>query len=121
MESQAYAVIYVDKFADDRAAEQQRERIRRRFQLSESGIARLSCGDPIVVKRGVPLAEAKRYQSAIRAVGGVCWIQVLNENGEYEDRRQGDRRALLDRRERFRASSILPDRRGSCGRRSSDQ
>jgi len=116
-----YEVVYIDKFDNLLAAELFREQIRKRFKLNPTQLARLSCGLPVVVKKQVDLEEAKRYQSAFKRAGGVCWIQALGPDGKHYERRQGVRRQLLDRRTAFRASSVFPDRRQSCGRRSSDR
>lgn len=120
MTSAVYEVVYIDKFESQPRPDLPRERIRRRFRLSREALIRLSCGAPVVVKRNVSLDEAKRYASAIKAVGGVCWIQPLDGNGRHWERRQRSRRRTLDRRGGYRPSSIMPDRRGSCGRRSTD-
>lgn len=120
MESVSYEVVYVDKFEGLPAADLLRERIRRRFGLSRPQLTRLSSGTPVVIKRGVGLEEAKRYQEAVNELDGTCWVQSMDSGGGYRERRRRKRRGLLDRRRNFRASSILPDRRDNYGRRSMD-
>lgn len=120
MESATYEVVYIDKFKGLPSAGLLRERIGKAFGLSEKNLARISSGTPVVIKKRVGLEEAKKYQQAIRDLAGVCWIQSLDAEGGHRDRRQQNRRAVLDRRSDYRGSSILPDRRSDCGRRSSD-
>lgn len=120
MERSLYDVCYVDKFHNHPNANILRERIAHRFRLTEQALAHLSTGEPVVVKKKVELGEAKRYVAAFRAVGGVCWIQPQAMDGRYRERRHQWRRSLLDRRAKYRASSVQPDRRQSCGRRSTD-
>lgn len=120
MERGNYDVFYIDKFHRHPNADALRERIGRRFKLSDQALAHLSSGEPVVVKKSVSLQEAKRYLAAFCAVGGVCWIQPSSGDGRFHERRKHWRRSLLDRRAIYRASSIQPDRRQSCGRRSTD-
>lgn len=120
MERNSYDVFYIDKFHKHPNAHELRSRVGRRFKLSAKALDHLSSGEPIAVKKSVSLHEAKRYLSAFRSVGGVCWIQPSSGDGRFHERRQLWRRSLLDRRAIFRASSIQPDRRQSCGRRSTD-
>ncbi len=116
-----YEVVYVDKFTNPIQAQATLKRLQETFGLAENHIERLSCGEPVVIKKKVDLEEANRYQEAVQQAGGIAWIQEIGEDGGHEERRKGPRRTLLDRRTVYRASSILPDRRGSCGRRSTDQ
>lgn len=120
MERSLYDVFYIDKFHHQPNADALRERIGRRFRLTAEALAHLSSGEPVVVKKSVKLAEAKRYLAAFRAVGGACWIQPHAADGRFRERRREWRRSLLDRRAIYRASSVQPDRRQSCGRRSTD-
>lgn len=120
MEQSLYDVCYIDKFQNHPDADVLRERIGRRFRLTEQALNHLCSGEPVVVKKKVELDEAKRYLSAFRSLGGACWIQPRTTDGRYRERRQQWRRSLLDRRAMYRASSVQPDRRQSCGRRSSD-
>ncbi|MCW8196483.1 ribosomal protein L7/L12 [Proteobacteria bacterium 005FR1] len=120
MTAAVYEVVYIDKFGSEPDADLRRERIGRRFRLSRAALERLSSGAPIVVKKKVTLEEADRYAAAIEAVGGVCWVQAVDADGGHYERRQTQRRQTLDRRTQYRGSSIQPDRRGSCGRRSTD-
>ncbi|MEX1032194.1 MAG: hypothetical protein WDZ30_02430 [Cellvibrionaceae bacterium] len=120
MQNPLYEVVYVDKFDDQQNAELFRQRLGERFGLNREHMRRMCSGMPIVVKKRVGFEEAERYRSAIRKVGGICWVQALDADGKHQERRRGKRRGLLDRRGTYRASSILPDRRGMCGRRSTD-
>ncbi|MGQ9425911.1 hypothetical protein ACXYTJ_05090 [Gilvimarinus sp. F26214L] len=121
MDEARYEVVFIDKFSDGAEADLVRGRVRRRFRLSDRAFARITSGSPVVVKRCRELEEARRYLSVIRALGAVCWIQLSEDDGRHVERRSIQRRALLDRRAIYRGSSILPDRRGGCGRRSSDR
>jgi len=118
--SQQYEVLYIDKFTDAAKAEFARNNLRLAFNLQDHHIDRLSSGDPVVIKKKVSYQEALKYQETVVNAGGVAWVQQLDVNGEHIERRQNKRRLLTDRRSHYRASSIQPDRRQSCGRRSTD-
>lgn len=118
--SKHFEVVYIDKFSDSYKAQLARDNLRAVFGLSTQQLDKLACGDPIVIKKEVSLSEASRYRSAVIDAGGIAWVQELDENGNHVERRQEKRRQLADRRNYFRASSIQPDRRQNCGRRSTD-
>ncbi len=120
MSGQQYEVLYIDKFTDVAVAEYAKENIRKLFHLDQQHMDRLSTGEPVVIKKHVNQQQAEKYKQAIAKAGGVAWAQCLDENGQHRERRQSSRRRLLDRRGSYRASSIQPDRRESCGRRSTD-
>ncbi|GAA5316157.1 MAG: hypothetical protein AseanaTS_13620 [Candidatus Pelagadaptatus aseana] len=115
-----YEVVYIDKFTDIVEAEIARKQLQQRFHMSDGVLQSLSCGKPVVIKKGVDLEEAERYEKAIKDSGGVCWIQKMSEDGAHHERRHNERRLNLDRRSEYRGSSIQPDRRANCGRRTSD-
>ena len=120
MSEKLYEVVYIDKFDDLLAAELFRDQVRKRFKLDTEQLTRLSTGLPVVVKKKISYQEAVVYHAAIKKAGGVCWIQELGSNGRHFERRQSERRKSVHRRAAFRASSKLPDRRRSRGRRSTD-
>lgn len=120
MKGQHYEVLYIDKFTDVAVAEYAKNNLRKLFQLDDKHIQRLSSGEPVVIKKDIDLDEAVKYRQAIAQAGGVAWVQSLNELGLHQERRKGKRRQLLDRRGSYRGSSIQPDRRETCGRRSTD-
>ena len=119
MEAQ-YAVLYIDKFTDSAKAQYTRENLRETFHLADKHLDRLASGEPVVIKKLVSYDEALRYREAVVVAGGVAWVQALDPDGIHRERRQDKRRQLVDRRAHYRASSIQPDRRQDCGRRSSD-
>lgn len=119
-EAADYAVIFIDKFEQGPVAKLMRDGLRKRFRLSQATLAHLCSGRPVVVKKGLRLDDARRYRAAIQSVGGVCWIQATDADGRLRERRRSERRQLPDRRDTYRGSSIQPDRRAACGRRSSD-
>ncbi|MGI1677393.1 MAG: hypothetical protein K6L75_01555 [Cellvibrionaceae bacterium] len=121
MDTNQYEVVYLDKFTDPMEAKSALKKLQETFGLAESHIEKLSSGEPVVIKKKVDLEEATLYQEAVARAGGVAWVQEIGTDGFHEERRKGPRRVTLDRRTVYRASSILPDRRGSCGRRSTDQ
>jgi len=121
MSSKHYEVVYIDKFSDIAKAEMARDLLRQRFHLDDLSLDKLSCGQPVVVKRLVPLDDAQKFESAIKQAGGTCWVQEVPSDGVHTERRELVRRQKIDRRGTYRGSSILPDRRQSCGRRSSDR
>lgn len=117
---QQYEVLYIDKFTDAAKAEYARENLRATFHLSEQHLDRLATGEPVIIKKNINLDKALRYRQAVVDAGGVAWVQALDVQGEHWERRQNNRRQLTDRRTVYRASSIQPDRRQNCGRRSTD-
>ena len=67
------------------------------------------------------LAEAERFERAIKQAGGACWVQPASQHNKDFERRSEQRRQSAERRVRYRGSSILPDRRMSPARRSTDR
>ncbi len=122
MEGKNYQVVYIDKFYDARESATVSQNLRDLFGLNEKVIRRLASGEPVVVKKSVSYSIAEPIQVAICEAGGTAWIEEMEvERGlGYRDRRKQQRRQLSDRRQYYRGSSILPDRRHKCGRRSSD-
>jgi len=121
MSSKHYEVVYIDKFSDIAQAEMSRDLLRQKFHLDDTSLNKLSCGQPVVVKRMVPLGDAQKFESAIKEAGGTCWVQEVPSDGSHVERRELVRREKIDRRGSYRGSSILPDRRQTCGRRSADR
>lgn len=121
MGEKIYQVLYIDKFADAIEAATTSQSLRKLFGLDEKAIARLASGKPTVVKKNVPYAAANRLHEAICEAGGTCWVEEVGDRQAYGDRREEMRRQLFDRRCAYRGSAIVPDRRKSCGRRSSDE
>ncbi len=117
---QQYEVLYIDKFTDSAKAQYARENLREAFHLAERHLDQLASGEPVVIKKQVSFEEALRYRQVVVNAGGVAWVQALDADGVHRERRQGNRRHLADRRAYYRASSIQPDRRENCGRRSTD-
>ena len=120
MRDDQYEVVYIDKFTDSAKAEFARTNLQKTFGLSARHLEKLASGAPVVVKRQVALAVAERYRQAILKAGGTAWVQTVGVNGEHVERRCEKRRQTRDRRTVFRGSSIIPDRRENCGRRSAD-
>ena len=111
MDALGYEIVYVDKFKDVATADIARNALKQRFHLSDYIVERLSSGMPVVIKKGVELDEAERYQQAIKEVGGVCWVQKMKPDGVHQERRLFGRRMSKSRRNDERGSSIIPDRR----------
>ncbi len=121
MASTQFEVVYVDKTTSPMDSAAIQRNLKEIFGLNLSTLERISTGEPVVIKRKLDFEEASRYQAAVKRAGGIAWVQELDENGMHQERRQKSRRNKLDRRAIYRASSVQPDRRQSCGRRSSDQ
>lgn len=116
-----YEVVYIDKFSDAIEADLARISLKERFQLSDRKLNIMAKGTPVVVKKGISYDEAVKFEDAIKRSGGVCWIQECSPDGLYHERRDDKRRDLMDRRDHYRGSSILPDRRMGIGRRTVDK
>ena len=78
----------------------------------------------MVVKVGLQLEQAQRYQEVIEQAGAMTEIESDPDGAFFapgeKERRIEQRRKLGDRRAIHRSSSILPDRRKNTGRRESD-
>ncbi len=117
-----YQLVYQDQFDLEPYGPELRERFGKRFGLSSHQLRLVSSGAPVVIKKSVALGEAERYQHEIRRIGGTCWIQEASPDGRFVERRGPItcRRILRDRRVKYRPSSSIPDRRQSCGQRTTD-
>jgi hypothetical protein len=109
-------VVFLSEIADDATREEVRDAMAKRFNLGAEAIARLFAGPPVVVKSNLDAETALRYKLAIEATGAKCRIETMpaeddTDSQGYLDRRQGERRRGMDRRERTRAEAIAPDRR----------
>jgi len=121
MASTQFAVVYVDKTTSSMESATIQRNLKDVFGLNFKSLARISTGKPVVIKKKIDFDHATRYQDAVKRAGGIAWVQELDEEGMHQERRQDHRRQMFDRRAVYRASSIQPDRRQTCGRRSSDQ
>ena len=118
MGEKIYEIVYIDKFSDNQQATLARQKLQGLFHLSDKQVQYLNSGDPVVVKRDIPMAIAQKFKRAIEGVGATCWIQEMANGEPHYERRQEKRRQTMDRRDQYRSSSILPDRRAALGRRS---
>lgn len=107
-----YAICYIDKFADPVQSQWVTSAMGRVFKLGPQHKLRLSCGEPVVVKSSVPLDKAQKIKHVISRLGGICWIQQLDENGRFVERRDKERRSGFDRRSLGRTNAVL-DRRSA--------
>jgi hypothetical protein len=121
MGEKIYEVVYLDSFGCEEDASEARAKLKACFHLNDSQLKLLCSGVPVVVKKNLPLAEAQRFESAIKQAGATCWLQEMSPDEVHYERRQNKRRLLLDRRATYRGSSILPDRRSNTGRRREDR
>ncbi len=121
MSKTLYEVFYIDKFANSAEASVAMANLRVRFKLDSATLKRMNSHLPVSIKRRVSLYVAEKYCQVITEAGGTAWVEeMLDGKARIQDRRTGKRRLMLDRRGSYRGSAILPDRRGSRGRRSID-
>lgn len=121
MASEQFAVVYVDKTTSPMESAAIQRNLKDVFGLNFRSLERISTGKPVVIKKKIDFDCATQYQEAVQRAGGTAWVQELDEEGLHQERRQDKRRLMFDRRTVYRASSIQPDRRQTCGRRSTDQ
>ncbi len=120
MGERIYQVIYIDKFASPAEAQTSYRRIKDAFHLSDQAITQLQSQKPVPIKQNINRDTAQTICELMSSLGATCWLQEMNAEEAFFDRRQDKRRQQLDRRQQYRSSSIQPDRRHDCGRRSTD-
>jgi len=116
-----FEVIYVDKFTDPEQFDRAQRNLQKLFGLKQRHLERLSCGLPVVIKKRIAREEAERYRDAVKKAGGVAWVQEVGPDGLHYERRDQDRRVVFDRRAFYRINVLIPDRRVSTGRRTTDR
>lgn len=116
IDSPRYSVVYIDKFADPVQSQWVTSALAKQFKLSSQHRIKLSSGAPVVIKQATNKDIAERLKQLINQFGGQCWIQELNNDEQYSERRQGSRRQAEDRRSVSR-TNIDPDRRAFKERR----
>jgi len=116
MPAPLYAVCYIDKFSDPLRSQSITDALGQKFKLNSKAMFRLASGQPTLVKRATPMKSANALKSLINKLGGCCWVQQLDSSGRFQERRQGSRRMVSDRRDTPR-TNIEPDRRGRQNRR----
>ena len=120
MGNELYEVVYIDKFERRAEANEVGWRFRRLFGLNNQTLAKLGSGNPVILKKNIPLNIATQLQHLVEAIGGVCWVQQVPVKGAPHERRRHERRQLQDRRGAVRADALVSDRRINPGRRSTD-
>lgn len=96
------------------------------FRVEHEIINRIFAAGPTVIKRDVDGETAMRYMMAIAQVGGICRLEVIPQEAPVlaewplEERRNSERRYIVDRRKKIRHWSLQPDQRTSPGRRAAD-
>ena len=122
MSKRLYEVFYIEKFVDAEAARIAAENLRVKFKINGTTLKRMNTGKPLSVKRHVSLNVAERYCQTLIDAGGTAWVEeMLDGKPRQADRRAQKRRLLLDRRNIYRGSAVVPDRRYKNGRRTSDK
>ncbi len=120
MGERIYQVIYIDKFANPEEAQASYQQIQDTFQLSEQAIRQLQSQKPVPIKQNTNRETAQTICELMNSLGATCWLQEMSADEAFFDRREEKRRQQFDRRQHYRSSSIQPDRRHDCGRRSTD-
>jgi hypothetical protein len=72
-----FRVVFLKVFKRGVRIAQVRERLRRRFNLSEEGVDRMFAHDSFVVKQNVDADVAYRYKQAIDETGANSKIEVM--------------------------------------------
>ena len=116
MDDKQYRVLFIAEERDDKDLTQVIDYFNQVFRLSPNAAAKLCSGKPVQIKSGVDYNTAMKFRSAIIEAGGVGWIEPIQQEGRYSDRRNGDRRQEIDRRDRSRTYTEHSDRRAK-GRR----
>ena len=117
-----YEVFYIEKCEDRESALVTKENLRVKFKINDATLMRMNTGKPLSIKRHVSLNVAEKYCQALIGAGGTAWLEEMEYGlSRSADRRADKRRLLLDRRNIYRGSALVPDRRDRVGRRSTDK
>jgi hypothetical protein len=121
-----YMVLFIGEARHGMTAERLKHNLAVRFRVRRERIERLFDGRPQIIKRDISKALAQTYCDAVKAEGGVSWIEpVPAYYGKYVDRRKNtrNRRSRSDENERRSGprSRMGADRRCVAGRRYHDR
>jgi hypothetical protein len=75
VDSTRYNIVFAGQVKDDLDIESVSIKLAKLFKTDDAGIARLFSGKQVLIKKGVDLETAKKYQAAIEAAGAVVTIQ----------------------------------------------
>lgn len=81
MTSGLFKVIFRGELADGHSPDHVRARLAERFRMPEDRIDALFSGRPVVVKRGVDEAAARRLAQAFLEAGAVCEVDRTADEG----------------------------------------
>lgn len=113
---QTVDVLFIDKYIDPAKSAALLDMLQTQFHFSEYMRQQLASGYPVVIKHKVDNHTGQMLVDHIAELGGDCWMQSWS-NGNYQDRRQDNRRSVADRRLLHRGWAIVPDRRKNRERR----
>lgn len=109
-------IVFIDKYIDPTQSLSLLNTLQKKFMFSDAVKRQLSSGLPVVIKHDTDAETAQRIIDYIASLGGDCWAQSSCPDG-YVDRRDQNRRHIIDRRLLHRGWAIMPDRRRSRERR----
>lgn len=125
MSARLYRVIFCGETRPDCGMADIRRNLARLLRVRVAAVYRLFTGQPVVLRRGLDAAEARRFATAMVRAGAIVRMEAMPvdvplDAGGLVERRMGERRQHSDRRHRPRHSSLFSDRRHSKGRRATD-
>lgn len=126
MSARLYRVIFCGETQRDCGMADIRRNLARLLRMEVAAVYRLFTGQPVVLRRGVDAAEARRFATAMVRAGAIVRMEPMPVGkpanaGNVVERRQAERRQQVERRRRPRHSSFFSDRRHLTGRRATDQ
>jgi hypothetical protein len=85
MDTPAYDIVFSGAVLAGRDPSQVRAELARLFKTDAAGIARLFCGQPVIIKKGVDRRTADKYQAALEKAGAACEIRARASTGRSAD------------------------------------
>lgn len=89
MSEARYDVIFSGKLVEGAAVDQVKANVARLFKVEVAKVERLFSGSPVVIKKGVDEATAKRYLLALKKAGAICEAKRLQQSAAPPQAPQG--------------------------------
>lgn len=89
MADEGFQVVFRGELAGDRPADEVKQRLAALFKMPANKVEALFSGKPVVVKRNLDEATARKFEAAFRKAGAVCELRgPAGEAGSAEAPRQ---------------------------------
>ncbi len=124
MSAQLYRVVFCGETRRDCGMADIRRNLARLLRVEAAAVYRLFTGEPVILRRGLDAAEARRFATAMARAGAIVRLEPIPvgpaNSGILVERRGVERRQQLERRRRPRHNSFFSDRRHGLDRRSAE-